>query len=491
MQNQRVEIHRALSSVSTVLAGLLADDGWQRRPYSTPELAVFTRPIGDVGVVSVVEVRPRKAFPSGPTRWPVRVGVRFGCGYEPATALMPLLTLSPRGILLEDRPIAGAPAPLVMMGLPGAARSVARELAGLVAGHSSAAGHAITTIHALDEALIARAGSTPDDRAVERRLLLLASSGRLDQARELLDQHLATVPARPSGRPFRPRKEGTEDAHAPFRRFARQLDRWLAAGGPPIPAVENTLALMPPRSVRPPWPRRARRREIDHASKAARRAVMEAARGRSRAEIADLLSAALEAEGLEARQLAFNVDTVEEHLRPLGRARSSLSTIWLVATALGTLTRLLRKGIAVDPDWLQPPERAGWTVGINEGGRRWSLVELDPAAQPFLAKVAAEGSNRIGSLVIVDGWLTEAAADDPGEGGLVVNLGGRAVGTLSTAASAELAPDVAAARTLFDELVRIRLNLLRPDKAGSALLEMRLPDRPAEGFPSTPRQGLR
>jgi hypothetical protein len=81
--------------------------GWEERQYGRP-LALFTLALGD-GFVTVAELCrsfgvgafgwPRDAFAPTPS---VRVSVRIGAGYEPATALMPTVTLPP--VLVLNRP---------------------------------------------------------------------------------------------------------------------------------------------------------------------------------------------------------------------------------------------------------------------------------------------------------------------------------------------------------------------------------------------------
>ncbi len=75
----------------------LAGDGWQPRHLGPGPLAVFTRPLGD-GFAAAGEI---SRVSRSPGRSAVDVALSVGTGYEPATALMPIVTLRPQPLLVR------------------------------------------------------------------------------------------------------------------------------------------------------------------------------------------------------------------------------------------------------------------------------------------------------------------------------------------------------------------------------------------------------
>lgn len=73
-------------------------DGWRRIDRGLQPWAAFTLPLGD-GFWATIDLRI--AGMRFPDPWPVPLDVRIGAGYEPATDLMPIVTLP------EDRETLG------------------------------------------------------------------------------------------------------------------------------------------------------------------------------------------------------------------------------------------------------------------------------------------------------------------------------------------------------------------------------------------------
>jgi hypothetical protein len=99
MRGHPDEIDEALTALGSRLAAQLSATGWKSRRLDDYNVATLTRSLPG-GVIVVVEV-DRTSF-QWPDDWPVEVEVLLGVGYEPALNLMPLLTLHPRAMLVDE-----------------------------------------------------------------------------------------------------------------------------------------------------------------------------------------------------------------------------------------------------------------------------------------------------------------------------------------------------------------------------------------------------
>jgi hypothetical protein len=359
-------IEEALGRLVSQLAGHLESDGWRRRSYEVWPLAVFARDIGG-GFLATVEVF---GWPLGdfrrPERWPVGLFLVFGCGYEPATALMPLVTLAPQAALIAENRSAGDLAPDVTLSGPDSVDRTAAVIAGVITRRGLGFAEQHATVDALDAAMTDR-DRLPADIEVTLRPVLLAAAGRHDRARALVDDFMKQGAA------------GTEDEDYP--RFARQLHRWLDAGGSPIPPVEETLSRLPPPPGRPPWPSMEKARQRFRDRRTAWNQVRAQARGRTTDELTTMLAAAYAAHGVDAApsMLAKGVEQLQLDLRPFGRARLHLQDFTVLSSFPGLVKRMFADDPEPDPEWLQPPERASYPLPSN--GRRWAAVLLNPDAR--------------------------------------------------------------------------------------------------------------
>ena len=215
---------RALSGLLSPAAVQLADDGWLRRGGYPRTWSILTKPL-ESGSSATVEV---KVEPISRQTWPLTLATRLGAGYEPATALMEVVSLPWRSALLHKPVRPGADA-LTASGPEDGDRvsdwiiAAAEEAVSFAGDYPSVA--------ALDAALATDVARHPQHEQVELRAVLLASSGQLEAAIGLLDDYRADD------------LNGNERAHHAV--FDRQLRRWLADGGPPIPSLERTLNSMP------------------------------------------------------------------------------------------------------------------------------------------------------------------------------------------------------------------------------------------------------
>lgn len=169
----------------------------------------------------------------------ILVGV--GVLNEPALNLMPLLTLRPRAVLIDDPQFGRANSFTVKLtGLDTVAHA-AQQIVHFVNEHASATTRNFPDAAAIDAQLqreIDSAQSRSDEENEDEvddssasdfdtrlRFVVLAAMGRHEDARALL----ATYPA-----------ERTDEAiDRDDRRFIRQLTRWLDAGGPVAPPSQT------------------------------------------------------------------------------------------------------------------------------------------------------------------------------------------------------------------------------------------------------------
>lgn len=443
MVDAAVSVEDVLDEVASLVAERVRGAGWVRRPPgASPWFLALTNEVG-AGVIATA-VLSRTEF-SLPLRWPVPVGVMFGAGYEPALGLTPLLTLAPRFALIGDP--TGERPELALSG-PQDVQRVAAALAEAVVAHGTgfAAGY--------DVDRFARELGEPD-RAVTALLVLLAATRRHERARELLEQTTS---------------DGDKDDPTP--RVARQLRRWLDAGGPPIPAVEDTLRRLPARPARPRDPSWSDARQKAAAKKAAYDAVTAVARGKSRDELMQLLADEHAARGLDISPsaLAVNAETIQVGLGPFGRARQAVRALRMVTELGSDAVHLVRGHGESDPDWLRPPEYASYPI---QAGSSYASVSIDPYAGPVLARVAAEAPRHLGDLVLVDLWLTSGTG-----GAITVRLGEHTVGGLPSETAAAYAADLIAAHDIFDEAPQVPGRLLPASADTPAILEIALPDHP-------------
>ena len=122
---------------------------------------------------------------------PTLIVVRFGAGYEPATALMPVLAMPPRAILVHE-PMGTHRNPPVPLTGKDSGEVAAETIAATIRRHDRGAALALASVEALDAGLIAQPW-TNRELQLQSRFVLLASAGRLDEAAALLEGHSSTA----------------------------------------------------------------------------------------------------------------------------------------------------------------------------------------------------------------------------------------------------------------------------------------------------------
>ena len=448
MKVERVVIDRAVDAVYDRVEAALADRGWLRRPGGPTSRAVYTsaRPDGLLATISV----SRPVF-SWPARWPERLRLEYGVGYEPALDLAPLLTLPSVSLLgreVESTELTGEDEIDST-----AARIVARCERSAVAFRDTFTGIAAVET-AVDE--------------VHQRLLILLATGRRDETRTLLEDYAG------------------DPEHSHDRRFVRQVRRRLNDESLPVPPFDLTMAQLPrPRFEAPSW---EKTKAISRAQRAARSAVRRQRRGRTPEELARSVVEEMNRRGVEPVEsaVAIEVAMLMMQQRPFGRVSSGLAATRTVGSALTGVVRQIRGTAPGIPEWLQPPHEATYRIP-NAVGENALAVEVDRAAGPFLDRILDPGDGQEGSrgpadrldkrmplprMVLLDAVV---AADDTGI--VAVRLGTTRVGTLSVENSLYFQPYLAAAR-LFDEQAIVGATVCRPSR--EHIIELRRP-APVEG----------
>ena len=124
------------------------------------------------------------------------------------------------------------------------------------------------------------------------------------------------------------------------------------------------------------------------------------------------------------------------------------------------------------PAWLDPPDRAAYSVPRKARGR-WTGVRLDEGAGPVIDRAYATIPRVVGSTATAEAWL---AWDQEPREHLLVSLGAERIGTLSPDATAAYRPVMTSAAER-DELPSIPARLTpRPERRGGYLVEVQLPD---------------
>jgi hypothetical protein len=470
MRGHPDEVERALMTLSGSVADRLSAAGWKRRLLDGDRTQATLTRLAQNGIIAVIEIR-RTSF-HWPVDWPVEVETSLGVGYEAALNLMPLLTVHPRAALIVD-PEQG-PTNRFSVQLNGAdsVDQAAQRIVQFATEHAAATVEPFPDAAAIDEYLwnedeTAQTPSEEDtenedgDRGVsdfdtQGRLVLLAAMGRHEEARALLATHAADQPDRSIDR---------DD-----RRFIRQLTRWLDAGGPVAPPIEETLARLP-RRTRPPRPSWSNARAESKAKKEARDAVRSKSRDKTLDQLKELITAEYSARGIEIApsMVDFAAEMLQAEQQPFGRVRTALKAIRILKSAGGETIRLIKHASDGDPEWLLPPDRAAYPMIADRN--RYTAVQLDAATNDLLERVRTEGPRRVGHWVLIDVWLAREVPAGP----LVASIGAQRVGTIPESQANEF-DHVLRAASLFDEDPFVRGRLTAADGKGAIALEIPLPE---------------
>ena len=390
------------------MAERLSAQGWtvmddQRAPHRHPTGGAFQRALGD-GFSTVA------IFPSKSKEWrPLEDGRvessglavvgRIGVGYEPAEKLISACTGSRVSGIVLNAPTISATARVAAD-----LEEVEERLARFVDDHAVAVAQRYTDVNSLIDALRAHTaipftgeagswyislGIDPDSdlgpvESTEAELVpaLLAIDGRDGEAREALADYIARG------------VEGIESRA--YRRFARQLNRWLDAGGQ-LPSPTTPPQWPPPSSFQ--WKpqttpsfaefffdgdRKTKARAKQQARKQALEAVRAAGDDQSRDELRARLEQELSERDLSTEPLLLErqVEMILADREPFGKVRFALRTLKALkdsqAPRGSPLKQATERSNEPDdaPDWLQPPDRAAYPVW--SAGPQRTLVELRP-----------------------------------------------------------------------------------------------------------------
>lgn len=432
----------------------LADAGWDRFPFDGSLTLRFTQRLED-GFWAVATVVGSTGRHPGP---PMLADVGTGVGYEPATTLMPRLTLRPSPLLL---PTGEAPDEAQAEGL-------ARELSSqqdldrfrahvveLARDHAVPLARPYATLSAMDAALRAELEDFPES-ASQTLPVFLAATGRPDEALDEVEEILASD------------LEDLEERE--YRRFARQLRLWVDAGSPPPPP----LAAWPVDAFEPPWratPRAtpSERRAERAATRDALDAVRKVARGKSRQELSALLTVEYARRGIDVSPavVVMQAGMLELEQKPFGKVRVGLTVLKTMATVTRGTVSGLRHALEDSPAWLEPPDDALFEVPATDDA--WVSVSIATDAKDWLAHVAADANPTPQLLTHCEAWLR------PHETGPIdVFIGQQRVGHMDGPAADSFRSALAAAAR-YQELPVVRAQLLWSDDEAERSLALARP----------------
>lgn len=489
----------------------LAGQGWAvygrttGRAHRFPTIGAFSRPLGNgFSAIVIFPSQAKELRPVEDELPPAQVGHTFHAwglvavgrvcvGYEPAEALVSACTGSKVSGIALNAPTISATA-CVASELPEAENQLAR----FAAEHAVSVAQRYTDADVFIEALrdhsavpftgeaepwYASAGIEPDAtegplESVEAEFVpaLLATAGRHDEARTALAEYIS------SDRENIDRRE--------YRRFARQLTRWLDADGE-LPPPTTPERWPPPSSVK--WTPRAtpnfaeffeHARADSQARKEALAAVRAASHDKSRDQVRALLEREFSERGLTTEPLTVEreLELILAEREPLGKVRFAVRMLkQLKDSEAFTGGGLLEHAAGIsdrppeppgEPDWLQPPDRAAYPV--SSPGPKWTRVELYPAAVNWLERIKESDPSGVAGGREVEVWLTWDGGQPAAGSRLAVHIGAEPVGVLGAGVEDQFRPAMeAAAERDEDPFTRGRLSTISGPMP--YLLEVELP----------------
>lgn len=436
------------------LTAELRDAGWDCFPFADPDRLTFTYELGG-GFQAVIEVTAL-AHPAPPMPLEADTGV----AYARATALMPRLTLPPSPVLvLTGDPDTDASRAATK---PDSESDLDRFLADVVQLARDQAvrlARPLATVDELEASLRADVEDCPE-AVIETLPVFLAATGRENEALTLVEEFLAS--------------DLDEVQDRDYRRFARQLHLWVAAGSRVPPALEAwpVDAFAPPPVSEPDDTRRARRTERD-ATQDAVHAVRKLAGGKSRSELVTLLSAEYSRRGLDVSPAAvvMQAGLLEVERGPFGKLRAGLMAFRTATALTREAVSGLRHAFEDGPSRLEPPDEALFDVP-SDGG--WVPVVIADDAEEWLARVAAGSHGTPQLLTHCEAWLRPADVSAGATEGISVFIGDQRVGQLQGADEEHFQPALAAA-ACYAELPVVRAQLLWATDAGERSLALARP----------------
>ncbi len=474
------ETRELVEALGRGMAERLSAQGWtvmddQRAPHRRPTCGAFQRALGD-GFSTVA------IFPSESKEWrPLEDGRiessglavvgRIGVGYESAERLISACTGSRVSGIVLNAPTISATASVAAD-----LEEAEEQLARFVDEHAVAVAQRYADVDTLIDALRAHTalpftgeagswyvslGIDPDSglgpvESTEAELVpaLLAIASRNDEAREALADYTARG------------VEGIESRA--YRRFARQLIRWLDSGGQ-LPHPTTPPQWPPPSSLQ--WKpqsvpsfaefffdgdRKTKARAKQQARKEALEAVRAAGDDQSRDELRARLEQELSERDLSTEPLLLErqVEMILADREPFGKVRFALRTLKALkdspaprAPGGGILKQVSERPGEPDepdePEWLKPPDRAAYPVHSISPQR--TRVELDPAACEWLERIKETDPGHLAGSRDVEVWLTRGSEDAVADSRLAVHIGTERVGVLRADAEERFRPVMEAA----------------------------------------------
>jgi hypothetical protein len=437
MSRRSEQIELALSALAGSVAAALAPSGWTSRELDDCGIAALTRQIGD-GIIATAELG-RASFRS-PDDFPIAIGAQLGVGYEAALNLMPLLTLTPTVTLVNNPETSIEPGFLISLDDPDTVESVGRQIVAFVEEHAAAFAQqfpdAESVAAAMEPGVESGGVDSDDERGRDEdplRLTMLAAIGRNDRVRAwLADQSAAS-------------------ADLADRRFIRQLTRWLDAGGPAAPPLEETLARLPHALIqpRPSW-------SDARATAMSRKEALNVVRAQSKGKTLDELRALLAAEYAQ-REVDVAPSAVARHAamlslerQPFGRIRSAWKATRTLATVGSDAIHIYRNSSEPEPEWMRLPDRASFPIPVAR--TQYTSVELQPQIEVWLDQAYVHAPRRFDLYAFVEVWLSRDGDS------IAVHLGQRRIGAMR-GGLVSVFDQVMSAAALFDEdpFVRGRL----------------------------------
>jgi hypothetical protein len=244
--------------------------------------------------------------------------------------------------------------------------------------------------------------------------VLLAGSGRVDDARSELSTYLAS---------------GREEIATPaYRRFCHKFNRWLDAGAV-IP--EPPTGPVGPRMPRRETPTREEMATKTRVRRDARDAVRRMSGGKNRDQLREMLKSEFDRRGAKEGPIAIEMmlDTMGVSDSLFGRARLTASGLKVARDYTTGLYKFFRDLESwKSPEWLEPPERASYDMRGDQ--RNLVGVDLDPAAEVWLNQVVDGAPTITSDIASVSAWLAWDPEPQVAASRLAVHIGAERVGAL-------------------------------------------------------------
>ncbi|MHB1445028.1 MAG: hypothetical protein ACYCTI_04580 [Acidimicrobiales bacterium] len=388
---------RIKESFRAALSSAMSSAGWDIDPTHDASgasfwLGAFRRPIGHDFSVTAQFIQ---CAPEGEG---LAVFVHIGVSYEPAYRLWPLLLERERDELSTSLEELAGSSERIEIAKPGQVGSAVASLVQV----ASELGPAWATRYADLDALLEAIRSSDDADGAEVVPVVLAASGRLEEARRALADYEA------GGDP------GT--AEREYQRLAYQLRRWMDSGAA-LPEAPTARVGPSPRAASEGVSFSTIYSVVHKRRQAVETTRRRAGRG-TRQELREALSAELASRGAEMTPAAFEaaLDGIEARRSPLGTAAVTVRGIKALVDFGGFIQRLVREGVPPTPEWLEPPIAASYRVQTRPRTSAGSRIAVEPAADSFLRRIVEEAPSRVAGHAMVTAWIRRASGDGSANG---------------------------------------------------------------------------